>query len=93
MRYIDWSESKNIKLQAERDVCFEDVLIAIAEGNLIDILVHPNSEKYENQSIYIVKIREYVFLVPFVEDEQKIFLKTIFPSRKLTKQYLKGDQL
>ena len=91
MRYIDWNESKNIKLQKEREICFEDVLVAIAEGNLLDILIHPNSDRYNNQSIFVVRINNYIFLVPFVEDEKKIFLKTIVPSRKLTKQYIKGE--
>ncbi len=91
MKYFDWNEHKNSKLKAERKICFEDVIVAISEGRLHDVLVHPNPAKYPNQRFYIVEIQEYVYVVPFVEDEVKIFLKTIYPSRKLTKQYLKGE--
>lgn len=92
MKYYDWNEAKNDRLKSERDICFEDVVVAISEGKLHDILVHPNPAKYPNQRFYIVEVQEYVYVVPFVEDEIKIFLKTIYPSRKLTKQYLKGEQ-
>ena len=77
---------------AEREICFEDVVVAISEGNVLDILTHHNPAKYPNQKVYVVSVHEYIYLVPFVEDETKIFLKTIYPSRKLTKQYLKGDE-
>lgn len=88
MRYFDWSEEKNQKLKEERDVSFEEVLSAIEEGNLVDVLEHPNNKKYGQQKIMIVVINEYVYLVPFVEDDKKLFLKTIIPSRKATKKYL-----
>ena len=92
MKYYDWDEAKNAKLKVEREICFEDVIIAISEGRLHDIVLHPNSGKYPGQQIYIVEIQEYIYAVPFVEDEVKIFLKTIFASRVLTKRYLKGEQ-
>ena len=88
MKYFDWSEEKNTLLKLERDVSFEDVIVAIGEGKLLDILEHPNSQKYKNQRIFVLDINHYAYLVPFVEDEQKIFLKTIIPSRKATKDYL-----
>lgn len=92
MKYFDWNESKNNKLRNEREVSFEDVIVAISERKLHDILEHTNPAKYPNQRFYIVEIQEYIYVVPFVEDEVKIFLKTIYPSRKLTKKYLKGDK-
>ena len=88
MKYIDWNEKKNLILRLDRDVCFEDVLIAIEEGRVLDIVRHQNIEKYPNQKIMIIKIRSYAYLVPYVEDEEKIFLKTIIPSRKATRIYI-----
>lgn len=88
MKYFDWDEEKNALLKTERDIGFEDVVSAIDEGNLLEVLSHHNPKKYPNQKIYVVKIEDYVYLVPFVEDEEKRFLKTIYPSRKMTKKYL-----
>lgn len=62
----------------------------ISQGFLLDILEHPNQEKYQKQRIFVVEIEGYAYLVPFIEDEREIFLKTIIPSRKATKKYLKG---
>lgn len=76
-----WNERKNSKLLEERNIYFEDIVIA-----------HPNPTKYHNQHFYIVEVYKYIYVVPFVEDEVKIFLKTIYPSRKLTKKYLKGEE-
>lgn len=93
VKYFDWNEAKNQKLKQEREVSFEDVLIAIEENQLLDIVEHPNQKKYSRQEIMIVKINQYVYLIPYVETEEKIFLKTIIPSRKATKKYLvKGDK-
>lgn len=91
MKYFDWNETKNAKLKAERDVCFEDVLTAIDAGNVLDDVRHPNPILYTTQRVLIVAIDDYVYLVPYVEDTEKIFLKTIIPSRKATKKYLKGE--
>lgn len=88
MKYFDWNEGKNIQLKAQRDVCFEDVVIAINEDRILDIYRHPNSKKYPGQKVFIVEINQYAYLIPFVEDEQKVFLKTIIPSRRATKHYL-----
>lgn len=92
MKYFDWNETKNDKLREEREICFEDVVVAISEGKVYDVLAHPSPAKYPNQRFYIVEIQEYVYVVPFVGDDIKIFLKTIYPSRKLTKKYLKGGK-
>jgi len=88
MKYVDWDNKKNGQLKEEREISFEDILIAIEEGRLLDIVEHPNKNRYLNQKIFIVVINNYAYLVPFVEDEEKIFLKTIIPSRKATKQYI-----
>lgn len=89
MKYFDWETLKNEQLIKERGISFEEVLIAIEGGYLLDIVEHPNKAKYPNQKIFIVRIEDYAYLVPFVEDEEKIFLKTIVPSRKATKKYIK----
>jgi uncharacterized DUF497 family protein len=88
MKYFDWNSLKNEKLKRERGVCFEDVVLLIEAGKLLDIVSHKNKDKSPKQNIFILKIDEYVYLVPYVEDEEKIFLKTIIPSRKATKKYL-----
>lgn len=88
MKYIDWDEEKNSRLKEERNISFEEVLIAIEDNQILDIVEHANKDKYPNQKIIIVNINEYAYLVPFVEDEEKIFFKTIIPSHKATKIYL-----
>ncbi len=89
MKTFVWSEEKNQKLKAERGVSFEEVVVHIAAGDLLDIVEHPHPEKYRGQRIFIVKIHNYAWLVPFVESENEIFLKTAIPSRKATKRYLR----
>ncbi len=86
--HFDWDEEKNKKLKSERGVGFEDVVTAINEGDLLDVLNHHNISKYPNQKIYVVKIEDYAYLVPFVKEPGKLFLKTIYPSRKMTKKYI-----
>lgn len=88
MKYFDWDKEKNEDLKTERGISFEKVLISITEIGLIDIVTHPNKEKYSHQKVMIINIENYIYLVPFVEDEEKIFLKTIIPSRKATRDYL-----
>ncbi len=92
MKYIDWDELKNAVLKVERDVCFEDVITAIDEGRLLANVQHSNKKRYPNQKLYVVEISNYVYLVPYVEDDEKVFLKTIIPSRKATKIYLRGGK-
>ena len=84
----EFSADKNQSLIKDRNISFEIIIAAIGDGNLLNILEHPNKEKYPNQRIYVVNINNYVYLVPFVKNRDIIFLKTIFPSRKLTKLYL-----
>lgn len=88
MKFFDWDVKKNEELKEERNVGFEDVLFSILHDGLLDIIEHPNKKKYPDQRVFIVELEEYVYLVPFVEEEKVIFLKTIIPSRKMTKKYL-----
>lgn len=87
MQYFDWSPLKNEQLIAERNVSFEEVVMAIHEGFLLDIIEHSNQDRYPGQKMFVVRLDDYAYLIPFVEDEEKIFLKTIIPSRKATKKY------
>jgi uncharacterized DUF497 family protein len=91
MKYFAWDEAKNEKLKAERGVGFEDIVFHIAPGDVLEVLDHPNPERYGGQRIFVVQREGYVYLVPFVEDERTLLLKTIIPSRKLTRQYLELD--
>ena len=91
MKYFSWNEEKNEFLLVERDISFEEIVLYIEKGFLLDVLEHPNPEKYPGQKIFVVQVEEYIYLVPFVENEDEIFLKTIIPSRKATRRYLKGD--
>ena len=92
MKHYSWNNEKNRRLKAEREVSFEEVVFYIERGQLLDIVEHPNQERYGGQRIFIVEIRDYAYLVPFVETEREIFLKTVIPSRKATKDYLRGDK-
>lgn len=88
MKYFDWDQDKNEVLKRERDISFEEVVIAIFEGRVLDDVKHPNKKRYPNQRMLVVNIDNYACLVPYVEDAKKVFLKTIIPSRKATKKYL-----
>lgn len=88
MKYFDWSVEKNEKLKEDRGVSFEEVVSAIFEGKLLSVVDHPNQDQYPGQKIYIVELHDYAYLIPFKEDKEKIFLKTIFPSRKYSKELL-----
>lgn len=88
MKYYAWSPKKNEQLKEERGVSFEDVVFHIGAGDEVDIFDHPNQKRYPGQKISVVLIEGYAYLVPFVESEEEIFLKTIIPSRKATKQYI-----
>ena len=92
MKYYDWNDEKNKILKKLRGVSFEQVELAIESGDLVDRVKHPNSEKYPNQKVFVVKIENYICSVPYVEDDEKIFLKTIIPSSKATKKYLGGKK-
>ena len=87
-----WSAEKSLSLKAERGVSFEEVLSAISQGGLLCVMDHPNRTKYGHQKMLVVRIRDYAYLVPCVESDNEIFLKSIMPSRKATRQFLSGDK-
>ncbi|BFM05012.1 BrnT family toxin [Halioxenophilus aromaticivorans] len=90
MKIYNWNSDKNQELILERDISFEEAIFYIENGGLLDDIVHPNKSDYPNQRVFILRIVDYVYLVPYVETEEEVFLKTIIPSRKFTKKYLGG---
>ena len=90
MKTFTWNPEKNQQLVKERGISFEEVLYFIQQGNLLDDLKHPNENKYPRQRMLVVNIDDYAYLVPYIEDRDQLFLKTIIPSRKATKRYIGG---
>jgi len=88
MKIYNWNNQKNEFLKIERGISFEEIVLNIQLGNELDVYEHPNQERYLGQKISAVLVENYVYLVPFVESEEEIFLKTIIPSRKATKHYI-----
>jgi len=91
MKPIVWSAGKNERLKAERRISFEDVVFHIRAGDVLETFHHPNQQRYPGQYVHAIEIEGYVYLVPFIETEDEIFLKTIIPSRKATKRYQGND--
>ncbi len=91
MKHFDWDDAKNARLKADRGIGFEDIVFHIERGDLLDVLAHPHPERYAGQRIFVVRRDDDVYLVPFVEDDAAVFLKTIIPSRKATKLYLGAE--
>ena len=83
-----WDERKNELLKRTRGISFEDVVVRMAADGLLDVIEHPAPERYPGQKIFVVRVDDQVVLVPFLEDEWRVVLKTIIPSRKMTKRYL-----
>jgi uncharacterized DUF497 family protein len=92
LKPISWNPEKNALLKTERGVSFEDVVFHIMAGDILDTIEHPNQECYPGQLIHVVAVEDYVYLVPFVESEEEVFLKTVIPSRKATKAYRGGKK-
>ncbi|MCW8815726.1 MAG: toxin [Chlorobium sp.] len=91
MKAINWNPEKNRKLITERKISFKEILLSMQSGGLLDDISHPGKEQYAHQRIFVIAVDEYAYLVPYVENEQEFFLKTIVPSCKATRQYL-GDK-
>lgn len=91
MKIFNWSSDKNQQLIVDRGKSFEEAVFSILNGGLLDDIVHPNTMDYPNQRIFVVQIHDYAYLVPYVENQDEIFLKTIIPSRKFTRIYLGGE--
>jgi hypothetical protein len=88
MKPFRWNPEKNEALSVARGLSFETIVVAIESNGLLDILAHPNPTKYPGQRILVVAVDDYVFLVPYVDEQDYFFLKTIIPSRKATRDYL-----
>ena len=88
MKPFRWAHNKNETLKIERNISFEEIALAIEANGLLDILQHPNTDKYPKQSVLVVAFEAYIYLVPFVEEADYYFLKTVIPSRKATRDYL-----
>ena len=86
--YYEFNPEKNIALLEARGVCFEDIIALINENKVLDIIDHPNQVKYPRQKIYVVDVDGYCYLIPYIKNGRQIFLKTIIPSRKATRQYI-----
>ena len=90
MKPINWNHDKNEFLKTQRKISLEDVVFHILTGNILETIDHPNQQRYPGQQVHVIAIEDYVYFVPFVESEDEVFLKTIIPSSKATKQYI-GD--
>lgn len=88
MKRYNWNQEKNEILKTERNISFEEIIFHIEKGDELDVYPHTNQVRYPNQKISVVAVNEYAYLVPYVESENEIFLKTIIPSRKATKKYI-----
>jgi len=88
MKMFRWNHEKNETLKVQRNMSFEEIVLAIEADGLLDELRHPNPEKYPNQSVFVVALDDYVYLVPYIEEPDYFFLKTVIPSRKATRDYL-----
>ena len=92
MKPFRWNPEKNELLKIDRGLSFEGVVVAVEADGLLDIVEHPNKARYPRQKVLIVSIDSYVHLVPFVEEADHFFLKTVIPSRKATRDYLKQGE-
>jgi uncharacterized DUF497 family protein len=92
MKPFDWDDKKSKALEKERGICFEDIVIKLEEGFLLDNIEHPNQKKYGHQKMLVVNVDGYAYAVPYFEGEKVLHLITIFPSRELTRIYLGGKQ-
>ncbi|MBI5238086.1 MAG: toxin [Deltaproteobacteria bacterium] len=92
MKYYAWDPEKNLRLKRERGIAFEEVVFRIESGHVLDIVEHHNQKKYKGQKIYVIRIDDHGCLVPFEEKEGEFVLKTIIPSRRTAKIYIKEGE-
>jgi uncharacterized DUF497 family protein len=92
MKIFRWDNEKNEWLKQNRGVCFEEVVILMEREYVLETIEHPNQDKYPGQKIAIVSIDNYVYLVPYIQESEEIFLKTIIPSRKATRKYVRSQK-
>ncbi len=88
MKSINWSTEKSVVLKSSRGICFEDVVFFVERGDILDDYLHPNQKDYPGQRMMVINIANYAYLIPYVENDEELFLKTIIPSRKATQRYL-----
>lgn len=88
MRRFRWDPEKNETLKTERGISFERIVLAIEDGDVLDVLRHPEEGRYPDQLILVVAVEGYAYMVPYVEEPDGYFLKTVIPSRKATREYL-----
>ena len=88
MTQFRWAPEKNDILKRERGVSFEEITVAVEAGALLEIVPHPNPAKYPRQKVMVVELAGYAYLVPFVEEVDHYFLKTIIPSRTATRMFI-----
>jgi hypothetical protein len=91
MKSINWNTKKSAELKSSRGLCFEDVVFYIERGDILDDYLHPNQKAYPGQRIMVINVADYAYLIPYVENDEELFLKTIIPSRKATQRYLGED--
>lgn len=88
MKPFRWSPEKNDLLKAERGISFEEIVVAVEAGALLEVVPHPNAKRYPRQQVMVVEVIGYAYLVPFIEEGDHFFLKTIIPSRKATRDFI-----
>ncbi len=91
MKPFRWSPEKNELLKHERGISFEEITVAVEAGKLLEVVPHPNAAKYPRQKVMVVGVAGYACLVPYVEEEDHFFLKTIIPSRKATRDFISKE--
>ena len=91
MKPFRWSPEKNELLKHERGISFEEIAVAVEAGTLLEVVPHPNAAKYPRQKVMVVGVAGYAYLVPYVEEEDHFFLKTIIPSRKATRDFISKE--
>ncbi len=84
MNRFDGDRGKNEILENTSSISFKEIVFHIENDDELDVYPHPNRKRYPNQLVSIVAVNDYAYLVPYVESEESIFLKTIIPSRKAT---------
>jgi hypothetical protein len=92
MKLINWNTEKSLKLKASRGICFEDIVFYIENGDILDDYQHPNQKRYPERRMMVIGINNYAYLIPYAEDEEELFLKTIIPSRRATEIYFGGKK-
>ena len=91
MKPFRWSPEKNELLKNERGISFEEITVAVEAGTLLEVVPHPNAAKYPRQKVMVVGVAGYAYLVPYVEEDDHFFLKTIIPSRKATRDFISKE--